>query len=623
MKNANFFSMNKSSPEETTKMEANHYSNQIVSINDVLSMKCPHCDSDVNEWLHLKCSNPIRFSENLDGNILCEYCNIEKSFFNWDFLCGVHKALEKDLDLMQQIDFLGRFEQNFFKSPSSNMREVTLDFLTAAQSNLKKQLMNLSSSNQNYVLSMKCPQCDSDVNRWLHSKCLNPIRFSKNLGGSILCEYCHIEKNFFNWEFSCRDHQVKEKDLDLMQQIDFLGSLEQNYFKSPSSNKGEGTLDFLAAAQLKLKKKYLPVPPIIEELNLAYDKINRNIDKKTPPAERKVKMINLQLTAQKQMKKIVENVKALEPQEQIFVVDKGKNVEKLMEEKVKMMNIIEDLKKTKKKLKNIEKEKSKYSEREKEIDTKSSLIFLLQMVLEADKKVFDGKLQQFESVTKNSESQLKIDSYLFTSEIIDFVVLFLSCIGIYVLLTGLVFLSLIIHPICICLNINPFLRFDQESFLFLGKFYFYMIPILGFSLFLLLPGVLVVFTQGFCLLKLAEEQNSESSAFEMGLNFISMMHLFFILFYLFLSLKKLKSSMKSLSYLLKVIYITWTENAAPEVDPNNPNSISERRWSYVKKIILLFLDTTRIIPTLVQIFFCFCFLISTLTSLRKSKTQRI
>ena len=97
-----------------------------------------------------------------------------------------------------------------------------------------------------------------------------------------------------------------------------------------------------------------------------------------------------------------------------------------------MKSIIEELKITKEKFESIEKNKKQnYSEEDLDIDKKNSLMFLLQMVLEADKKVFSCKLQKF----NNPESQLKIDSYLFTSEIIDFVVLFLCCIVIYVFLT--------------------------------------------------------------------------------------------------------------------------------------------------------------------------------------------
>lgn len=81
-----------------------------------------------------------------------------------------------------------------------------------------------------------------------------------------------------------------------------------------------------------------------------------------------------------------------------------------------------------------------------------------------------------------------------------------------------------------------------------------------FSIFLIIPGTLVVLTQSFCLIKLGELENSSGDSD----TFSDLMHALFVVFYFFLSMNEVAASFKVIAYFCKIIYVTCNEESVQD-----------------------------------------------------------
>ena len=170
------------------------------------------------------------------------------------------------------------------------------------------------------------------------------------------------------------------------------------------------------------------------------------------------------------------------------------------------------------------------------------------------------------------DEELECDAYFFTSKVMDFLLVFTLCFLLYIPLSlAYIFYILLKHS-------KPEILSELKE---MGKNYLTWIPTLFFTGLLMIPGMLVVLAQGFCLMMLAEENQETSKTYD---SITQTMHYLFIVFYFFISMSEVSTTIKSIRY----FYLTMTKT--PRV-----------------KTGLVFLDLTRFIPQFVRILFCFWF----------------
>ena len=339
-----------------------------------------------------------------------------------------------------------------------------------------------------------------------------------------------------------------------------------------------------------------------DEMAAATYALAKDVDVNTPNVEFAVKMKLVEVSAEREVRK-AEAALEMMVDEKILVVNKERDIE-LLRQKEKQFEQMEQILKEKKEL--IKKKnfiQKIQTSKERAQDQQKSLNSLMETIQNLDRKIFKKRCNLV--ADRKPEAQLECDAYLFTSKFIDFLASFLCCFAFYIPLT----IIFILGRICgkfkggnVKNNTNepkseadkPLPSFNISD---IPQSYFLWIKIMIFSMFLIIPGTLVVLTQSFCLITLGELENSTEDSD----TFSDLMHALFVVFYFFLSMNEVAASFKVIAYFCKIIHVTWKEeNETVQEFQNNFKS-------YFKIIILAFLTALRFLPQLVQIAFCFWF----------------
>ena len=197
--------------------------------------------------------------------------------------------------------------------------------------------------------------------------------------------------------------------------------------------------------------------------------------------------------------------------------------------------------------------------------------------------IYNKKLLSFEQAVK-PELQLDCDSYLFTSKIIDFVIVIMVCC---LLFAPLSFVYFFMNLFC-CFPENR-----GKSNWEILRINLSLVLLLLFSIVLILPGTLVVATVASCLISLREEYYDVSSELDGGI--ITVMHVLFIVFYFFLSMKEVSSSVKTMAYFFKVIGENWKEQSLEEKNGAMKTKDNPKSWAclnFLRKSIIAFLSSS-------------------------------
>ena len=227
-----------------------------------------------------------------------------------------------------------------------------------------------------------------------------------------------------------------------------------------------------------------------------------------------------------------------------------------------------------------------------------------------DQMILDEKLMELE----DSPQTLDCDAYFFTSKVIDVLMVFALSFFIYLPLS----LLYIPSRICGCFQEG------KNSVKDVLAQYVGWIASAFFCVILLIPGVLVVATQSFCLLKLAQEDSESTQTTRSFLEQI--MNVLFTVFFFFLSMKEVSAAVQVIAHICTVIKVTITEkdddlkyiakNTTNNQTENNTNRTLMNEENFegnltskdkFKMGIFIFLSAIRFLPQLIQIFFCFWF----------------
>lgn len=281
----------------------------------------------------------------------------------------------------------------------------------------------------------------------------------------------------------------------------------------------------------------------------------------------------------------------------VFKINSDNTREVVIKEQESLKTMEKICSKTKELLKNrIDNEKINQSQKDAEDELKASRA-LFEWVQRLNHMIYNKKFLSFEQAVK-PELQLDCDSYLFTSKIIDFVVVVIICC---LLFGPLSFVYFFMNLFC-CFPEGSRGKSNWEIL----RINLSLVLLLLFSVVLILPGAMVVATVASCLISLREEYYDVSSELEGGS--ITVMHVLFIVFYFFLSMKEVSSSVKTMAYFFKVIGENWKEQSLEEKIGAMKTTDKPKSWAclnFLRKSIIAFLSFLRIIPQFVQIAFCF------------------
>lgn len=380
-----------------------------------------------------------------------------------------------------------------------------------------------------------------------------------------------------------------------------------------------------------------------DEMAAATFAIADDINENTPEMEFAVKMKLVKVSAEREVGKAEIDLEMM-VDEKILVVNADRDIDRIkerenqLEEMKKILNekkellIQKQMKKNekfeelKKPTEDIEKE-----EKERAYDQQKSFNCLMETIQNLDRRIFKKRCSLV--VDRKPEAQLECDAYLFTSKFIDFLVSFLCSLAFYLPLTLIFILGRIFGKFKGGNLKNDPGNLDNSktetnnkpsvpsfNILDIPQSYFLWLKIMIFSMFLIIPGTLVVITQSFCLIKLGElESSTEESD-----TFSDLMHVLLVVFYFFLSMNEVASSFKVIFYFCKIIHVTWQEENTqdtvkkekretkdvPTVEDQDKKVLNKNQngfKSYFKIIVLALLTVLKFLPQLVQIAFCFWF----------------
>ena len=320
------------------------------------------------------------------------------------------------------------------------------------------------------------------------------------------------------------------------------------------------------------------------------------MDENTSPELFKVRILITQVLMQKELLYIDSFFEKADQEDLVFKIDSDNTREAVNKEKESLKAMEEICTKTKEILKNrIDDGKIHQSQNDVEDELKASRA-LFEWVQRLNHMIYNKKFLSFEQAVK-PELQLDCDSYLFTSKIIDFVIVIMVCC---LLFAPLSFVYFFMNLFC-CFPENR-----GKSNWEILRINLSLVLLLLFSIVLILPGTLVVATVASCLISLREEYYDVSSELDGGI--ITVMHVLFIVFYFFLSMKEVSSSVKTMAYFFKVIGENWKEQSLEEKNGAMKTKDNPKSWAclnFLRKSIIAFLSFLRIIPQFVQIAFCF------------------
>ena len=209
---------------------------------------------------------------------------------------------------------------------------------------------------------------------------------------------------------------------------------------------------------------------------------------------------------------------------------------------------------------------------------------LIQLINRVDRRIFNYRILILKEMNAN-DNKLECDSYFFTSSIIDFLFVFFVCFVMCIILTIIFPLRICLHFFAICLKVTPPIKMIHicKEFMNMIKLYSYMIPILSFSLCLLIPGSLVLLAQYLCLTELLNatgfEKNEESNSFYV-------LKILLIFFFFCLSIKEVDSAFNVIGFFVKNTSMIYGKS---------------------KLSIPFFLCFLQFLPQIFQIFACFAF----------------